>query len=43
MHDGGLHFLLCDGSVRFLSTSIDPRLFADLATIDGGEVAALPE
>jgi len=42
-HGNGLHFLLCDSSVRYLSTSIDVELFAKLATIDGGEVAQLPE
>ena len=42
LHPGGLSFALCDGSVRFLSDSIDMALFCDLATIAGGEVAALP-
>ncbi len=42
-HAGGLHFLLCDGSVRFLDTGIDMELFAKLATIAGGELAQLPE
>jgi prepilin-type processing-associated H-X9-DG protein len=42
-HAGGVNFVLCDGSVRFLSTSIDMNLFADLATIDGEEVAQVPE
>lgn len=36
-HSGGLNFLLCDGSVRFLDTGIDVDLFADLGTIAGGE------
>jgi prepilin-type N-terminal cleavage/methylation domain-containing protein len=43
LHPGGLHFVLCDGSSRFLSTSIDMDLFANLATIDGGEAAQSPE
>jgi prepilin-type processing-associated H-X9-DG protein len=38
-HSGGMNFVLCDGSVRFLHTAIDMNLFAELATIDGGEVA----
>ncbi|MCD4726664.1 MAG: DUF1559 domain-containing protein, partial [Pirellulales bacterium] len=42
-HPGGLHFVLCDGSVRFLNSTIDVQLFADLATIDGGESASVPE
>ena len=36
-HPGGLNFILCDGSGTFLNTSIDMNLFADLATIAGGE------
>lgn len=39
-HDGGLHFLLCDGSARFVSRNIDMSTLGDLATIAGGEVAA---
>ena len=41
-HSGGLNFILCDGSGTFLSTSIDMNLFADLATIAGGETSNLP-
>ena len=41
-HPGGLHFVLCDGSVRFIQTTIDINLFCSLATIAGGEVAQLP-
>ena len=42
-HPGGLNFALCDGSVRFLPTTVDMDLFADLATIDGGEPALPPD
>jgi len=42
-HSKGLHFVLCDGSTRFLANTIDMELFCDLATIAGGEVAVLPE
>jgi prepilin-type N-terminal cleavage/methylation domain-containing protein/prepilin-type processing-associated H-X9-DG protein len=42
MHPGGMNMLLCDGSVRFLSFSIDINLLADLATIAGGESSQLP-
>ena len=38
-----INFLFCDGSVHFLETSIDMDLFANLATIDGNEIAHLPE
>ncbi len=37
-HIGGLHFLLCDGSARFLSINININLFTDLATIGGNEL-----
>jgi prepilin-type N-terminal cleavage/methylation domain-containing protein len=40
LHPGGSHFLLGDGSVRFLKTSIDTRVRAALATRAGGEVMA---
>jgi type II secretory pathway pseudopilin PulG len=43
LHCGGINFVLCGGSVHFLSTSIDMDLFAALATIAGGEVAQVPE
>jgi type II secretory pathway pseudopilin PulG len=42
-HCGALNFVLCDGSVRSLSTTIDMNLFGSLATIAGGEVAQVPE
>ena len=34
---GGAHFLSADGSTRFLSEDIDPRVLRALATPDGGE------
>ena len=37
-HDGGLHLLLADGSVRFISESIDTTLRNNLATISDGKV-----
>jgi prepilin-type N-terminal cleavage/methylation domain-containing protein/prepilin-type processing-associated H-X9-DG protein len=37
-HPGGCHFLLCDGSVRFLKETLDPLVFRALASRAGGEV-----
>ncbi len=42
-HPGGANFALGDGSVRFVTDSIDFRLFNALGTREGGEVAAVPE
>jgi prepilin-type processing-associated H-X9-DG protein len=36
-HPGGLMVAMCDGSVRFISNSIDPREFDDLVTKAGQE------
>ena len=37
-HTGGVHMLLCDGSVRFVSDSLSIQTWRSLATINGGEV-----
>ncbi len=37
-HVGGAHFTLADGTVRFVSDSIDLQLYRKLATRNGGEV-----
>jgi prepilin-type processing-associated H-X9-DG protein len=37
-HSGGINFLMCDGSVRGVSTSINLTAFYGLSTIAGGEV-----
>jgi prepilin-type N-terminal cleavage/methylation domain-containing protein/prepilin-type processing-associated H-X9-DG protein len=42
MHPGGLNYLMCDGSVRFVSYNTDINLLAAMATIAGNEVAQLP-
>lgn len=38
MHVGGVQFARCDGSVSFISSSIDLVMLGGLATIGGGEV-----
>ncbi|HVL14269.1 MAG TPA: DUF1559 domain-containing protein [Gemmata sp.] len=38
-HTSGMNFVLCDGSVRFVSNSVDINRLAAMATIAGGEVA----
>jgi prepilin-type N-terminal cleavage/methylation domain-containing protein/prepilin-type processing-associated H-X9-DG protein len=37
-HAGGAHFAMCDGSVRFLSYSIDHATFLSLGSRNGGEL-----
>ncbi len=37
-HHGGVHFVLCDGAVRFISDTIDLATFSGLATTAGNEV-----
>jgi prepilin-type processing-associated H-X9-DG protein len=41
-HEGGVHVLMCDGSVHFLSENIDLLLLKQLATRDDGNPAAVP-
>jgi prepilin-type N-terminal cleavage/methylation domain-containing protein len=42
-HPGGMQFLLCDGSSRFLASTIDMYVWVSLATIAGGEAVQLPQ
>jgi prepilin-type processing-associated H-X9-DG protein len=41
-HPGGVNVGLCDGSVRFVSETIDTKIRLKLACRDDGEVATLP-
>jgi hypothetical protein len=36
-------FVMCDGSVRFLSRNIDPKILKGLATPAGGETVEIPD
>jgi prepilin-type N-terminal cleavage/methylation domain-containing protein/prepilin-type processing-associated H-X9-DG protein len=38
MHPGGCNFLFCDGSVHFLTSTIDPYTYQGLMTMCGGEM-----
>ena len=38
-HTGTINFVMGDGSVRTIRTSVDMRLLRGMATIQGGEVA----
>jgi len=38
-HTGGMNFLFCDGSVKFIRNQVDMNLLAFMATISGGEIA----
>jgi prepilin-type processing-associated H-X9-DG protein len=41
-HPQGLNFVLCDGSVRWVSYNADINLLQNMATIEGGESQSLP-
>ncbi len=41
-HEGGLQFVFVDGSVHWISDTIDVNLLTELATIDGAEDTKFP-
>jgi prepilin-type processing-associated H-X9-DG protein len=41
MHTGGIQATMADGSVRFITQSLDVNVFQRLGTIQSGDVAAL--
>ena len=41
LHTEGMNFVMCDGSVQWVSLAVDIFLLGDLATIAGDEVAAV--
>ena len=38
LHVGGVHALMCDGAVRFVSQNIDGRVMLAIMTIGGGDI-----
>ena len=40
-HDGGVNVLMCDGSVTFVSDSVDRRIWWAMGTRSGGELLRL--
>lgn len=41
-HPGGAQFLVCDGSCRFMSETVDAFIFASFITRSGGETFSMP-
>lgn len=42
LHPGGLSFVMCDGSVQWITANIDIFIFGDLATMGGSEIIDFP-
>jgi prepilin-type processing-associated H-X9-DG protein len=42
LHTDGLNFAMADGSVRFISQSIDLKTYRALGSMNGGEIVTLP-
>lgn len=42
-HPGGCHFLFADGSVHFLTETIDMLTYQNLSTVQGGEIVTIPD
>ena len=42
-HEGGSHFLFCDGTVRFVSSTIDAVTYTALGTRAGDDAVTLPD
>jgi prepilin-type N-terminal cleavage/methylation domain-containing protein len=43
LHPGGMQFALCDGSARFLASTIDMPVWVAIATIGGSEPLQVPQ
>jgi prepilin-type processing-associated H-X9-DG protein len=41
-HPGGVNLALCDGSVRFVSETIDVRTWREMGSRNGGEIIEEP-
>ena len=43
MHPGGMNGMMADGSVHFISETIDMTTFQRLGTIAAGDIASVPD